>query len=384
MRRRPAAARAAASPRRTPTCDPIPSFRRCAGAGASLRRPEPDRAAAGAPAGPLPKGDTCVDGRVRRWRVPRAGTGASGRSPLGGGGCERNFRSCVHRPDRVGRGSPIVVRRRADRALTWADAVRYTPDWGIGHSSPCLLSSHPYPLQAHPQPSATPRLAGCERRIHATSQKRRTAIRGGPYRDLAVSGIGAATAPLALAQQPGGNPEEVGSWSAPFEEGGAETPRCDYVDNFSPNDDRQRLECKPTAVTTAVLPDGRYLYGNGIEGEENAEEGAALSLSPESEDSRTRVLDVRDGSPTGTRRRRSTRVAPTTSSSRVGPATPASPSTPWASRAFRGVRVTVSSATWSASSASPRPSPPVRRTTSTATTPTCSAATSASWPTAAR
>jgi len=114
---------------------------------------------------------------------------------------------------------------------------------------------------------------------------------------LAVSGVGAATAPMALAQQPGGNPEEVGSWSAPFEEGGAEAPRCEYVDNFSPNDDRQRLECKPTAVTTAVLPDGRYLYGNGIEGEENAEEGAANALSPEAEDSRTRVLDVRRGSP---------------------------------------------------------------------------------------
>jgi hypothetical protein len=114
---------------------------------------------------------------------------------------------------------------------------------------------------------------------------------------LAVSGIGATTARMALAQQPGGSPEEVGSWSAPFEEGGSETPRCKYVENFSPNDERQRLECKPTAVTTAVLPDGRYLYGNGIEGEENAEEGAANALSPEAEDGRTRVLDVRKGRP---------------------------------------------------------------------------------------
>lgn len=113
---------------------------------------------------------------------------------------------------------------------------------------------------------------------------------------LAVSGIGVTSAPLAAAQE-GGDPSKVGSWSAPFEEGGADTPRCDYVDNFSPNDERQRLECKPTAVTTAQLPDGRFLYGNGIEGEENAEEGAAMSLSPEAEDSRFRVLDVRDGEP---------------------------------------------------------------------------------------
>ncbi|HVL84125.1 MAG TPA: galactose oxidase early set domain-containing protein [Pseudonocardia sp.] len=113
---------------------------------------------------------------------------------------------------------------------------------------------------------------------------------------LAVSGVGVATAPLAVAA-PSSDPSVVGEWSEPFEEGGSETPRCEYVENDSPNDERQRLQCKPTAVTTAVLPDGRYLYANGIESEENAEEGAALSLSPESRDSRTRVLDIRDGSP---------------------------------------------------------------------------------------
>jgi hypothetical protein len=116
---------------------------------------------------------------------------------------------------------------------------------------------------------------------------------------LAVSGIGVSTAPFAVAA-PADDPAVVGEWSEPFEEGGSETPRCEYVENFSPNDDRQRLECKPTAVTTAVLPDGRYLYGNGIEGEENAEEGAAMSLSPEAEDSRFRVLDLRDGTPSWT------------------------------------------------------------------------------------
>jgi hypothetical protein len=116
---------------------------------------------------------------------------------------------------------------------------------------------------------------------------------------LAVSGLGVSTAPLALAA-PEEDPAVVGSWSAPFEEGGSETPRCAYVENYSPNDERQRLECKPTAVTTAVLPDGRYLYGNGIEGEENAEEGAVNALSPEAEDSRFRVLDLRDGTPSWT------------------------------------------------------------------------------------
>ena len=113
---------------------------------------------------------------------------------------------------------------------------------------------------------------------------------------LAVSGIGVSTAPLAVAA-PTDDPSVVGQWSEPFEEGGSETPRCEYVPNDSPHDDRRRLQCKPTAVTTGVLPDGRFLYGNGIESEENAEEGAAMSLSPEARDSRFRVLDLRDGTP---------------------------------------------------------------------------------------
>ncbi|MGD9527607.1 MAG: hypothetical protein AB7V44_12545, partial [Pseudonocardia sp.] len=112
---------------------------------------------------------------------------------------------------------------------------------------------------------------------------------------VAVTGAGVATAPLAMAAD--GDAATVGSWSAPFEEGGAGTPRCTYVPNDTPGDDRERLECKPTAVTSAVLPDGRVLYGNGIESEENAEEGGVASLSPESRSSRTRVVDLTDGSP---------------------------------------------------------------------------------------
>jgi hypothetical protein len=113
---------------------------------------------------------------------------------------------------------------------------------------------------------------------------------------LAVSGVGVTAAPLALAA-PQEDPAVVGSWSAPFEEGGAGTPRCVYVPNDSTHDDRDRLQCKPTAVTSAVLPDGRVLYGNGIESEENAEESAVPSLSPEAREGRTRVLDLRDGTP---------------------------------------------------------------------------------------
>jgi Domain of unknown function (DUF1929) len=111
---------------------------------------------------------------------------------------------------------------------------------------------------------------------------------------MAVSGVGVAAAP-AVSAAPEGDPGTVGSWSTPFEEGGVNTPRCRLVPNDSPNDPRKRLQCKPTAVTSAMLPDGRVLYGNGIESEENAEDTAVPSLSPEARNDRTRVLDVRGG-----------------------------------------------------------------------------------------
>lgn len=113
---------------------------------------------------------------------------------------------------------------------------------------------------------------------------------------LAATGAGVSTAHTALAG-PGADPSVVGAWSEPFEEGGADTPRCELVPSDTSGDPRERLQCKPTAVTAAMLPDGRLLYGNGLEDFENAEEGALLSVSPESRNSRTRVLDMRDGTP---------------------------------------------------------------------------------------
>jgi Domain of unknown function (DUF1929) len=107
---------------------------------------------------------------------------------------------------------------------------------------------------------------------------------------LVVGGFGAWAAPAAFAA----DPAQVGSWSKPFEEGGAGTPRCEY---YKDGVEAKRLQCKPTAVTSAVLPDGRVLYGNGIESQENAETGSIPSLAPASRDDRTRLLDLRDGSP---------------------------------------------------------------------------------------
>jgi hypothetical protein len=91
-----------------------------------------------------------------------------------------------------------------------------------------------------------------------------------------------------------GTPDLVGQWTEPFEEGGSGTPRCVPAENDTPG----FLVCKPAAQASAMLPDGRVLYWNGIESQENARGPSAMSLSPSARDSQSRVLDLRSGTPT--------------------------------------------------------------------------------------
>jgi hypothetical protein len=84
------------------------------------------------------------------------------------------------------------------------------------------------------------------------------------------------------------DPSVVGQFSAPFEEGGA-SPRCREVDG--------RQVCKPTAVSIAVLNDGRLLYFNGIEGTENAEHTASTDVGGVLRDAQGRTLDLRGARP---------------------------------------------------------------------------------------
>jgi hypothetical protein len=101
-----------------------------------------------------------------------------------------------------------------------------------------------------------------------------------------------ALAPGSVSAQPEGAPDVVGLWTRPFEEGGTSTPRCQETD-----DGTGSVMCKPAAVHTAVLNDGRVLYFHGLEGQENAGPASAASLAPSSRDSQARVLDVRSGTP---------------------------------------------------------------------------------------
>ena len=116
---------------------------------------------------------------------------------------------------------------------------------------------------------------------------------------LAVGPVSAGTGQqVANPQSPEvtGAPEDIGQWTAPFEEGGAETPRCHRVDGLL----KDEIVCKPAAVSLAALPDGRLFYANGIEADENVRYHYELELGNRTRADRTRVLDLRGPEPTWT------------------------------------------------------------------------------------
>ena len=113
---------------------------------------------------------------------------------------------------------------------------------------------------------------------------------------LAVGPVSAGTPQrVANPQAPeaSGSPEEVGQWTHPFEEGGAETPRCHRKDGLLKNE----IFCKVAAVTMAVLPDGRIYYANGIEADENVKYSYEFELGPRTRADRVRLLDLRGATP---------------------------------------------------------------------------------------
>ncbi|HEX3604732.1 MAG TPA: hypothetical protein VH134_02330, partial [Candidatus Dormibacteraeota bacterium] len=109
---------------------------------------------------------------------------------------------------------------------------------------------------------------------------------------LVILGAAVSTGTGPVRAAPSGSaPDQVGSWTTPFEEGGANTPRCVKGTDG-------RLACKPVGYAQAITSDGRVFYFNGIESSENVQTGSPAELSPESRDSRARVLDLRSGTPT--------------------------------------------------------------------------------------
>ncbi|MEA2447485.1 MAG: hypothetical protein QOK47_1122 [Actinomycetota bacterium] len=85
------------------------------------------------------------------------------------------------------------------------------------------------------------------------------------------------------------NPAEAGQFSAPFSE----------IPLFAERPPASNAEASriPTAVSAAMLPDGRIIYWGGLEGIENAGAPIAADGGRTVINSRTRILDLRDGTP---------------------------------------------------------------------------------------
>lgn len=91
-----------------------------------------------------------------------------------------------------------------------------------------------------------------------------------------------------------GDPARYGQWSAPFEEGGAETPRCRRVDNTTLE---HEIVCKPAAVSMAALPDGRVWYSNGLEADENVKFSYFSELGNRTRPDLLRLMDLSGPTP---------------------------------------------------------------------------------------
>ncbi|MGH2577366.1 MAG: hypothetical protein ACRDG9_06405, partial [Actinomycetota bacterium] len=122
--------------------------------------------------------------------------------------------------------------------------------------------------------------------MHILSKRRTWAVLAATVATLVgSSGLGASAQVVGVA-------DLAGRWADPFEEGGAGVSRC------QPAEDDARLQvCKPTAQAIAVLPDGRLVYYNGLESQENSGPSTVLSASPTARDSPTRLLDLRSSTP---------------------------------------------------------------------------------------
>ncbi|HZN14756.1 MAG TPA: galactose oxidase-like domain-containing protein [Acidimicrobiales bacterium] len=124
--------------------------------------------------------------------------------------------------------------------------------------------------------------------VHASTLPPGPQLGGLPVPDFSQTPAGLPTIPgLTVAGPISGGPAALGAFGVPFSEPGADCPQTNG----------STATCKPAAVNVVVLPNGKVLYWNGLEGEE----GVNLSLVAEGGDTltndQTRLLSLAGGTP---------------------------------------------------------------------------------------
>lgn len=109
---------------------------------------------------------------------------------------------------------------------------------------------------------------------------------------LTIPGAGIVQA--AAAQPAADDPRRIGKLSTLFDEGFGKSPRCALEADGN-------VTCRPAAVSTAVLPDGRVVYWNGIDNtEQNVDTLVLLEAGRVLRDSQARLLDLSGNAPSFT------------------------------------------------------------------------------------
>jgi galactose oxidase-like protein len=91
----------------------------------------------------------------------------------------------------------------------------------------------------------------------------------------------------------GEGPAQVGAFGTPFAEPG---PNCPH--EFAGSDGTAAdIKCKPAAVSVVMLPDGRILYWDGLEAEENINLSIVNEIGDKAVNDQSRVLDLSGPSP---------------------------------------------------------------------------------------
>src|SRR5438132_8493711 len=112
-------------------------------------------------------------------------------------------------------------------------------------------------------------------------------VGGVPRRGLlavAITAFGLVSAPTAYAS---GGAAEVGEFSSPFVEPGGDCPH-----GVPLTETEGKITCKPTAVNIVALPNGRLLYWDGLEGEEDVNLSIVFELGDKAVNDQSRLLDL--------------------------------------------------------------------------------------------
>src|SRR5947208_3214088 len=86
-----------------------------------------------------------------------------------------------------------------------------------------------------------------------------------------------------------GGPAEIGAFSSPFVEPGPECPSG----SSGPSDGTEaKITCKPAAVNIVALPNGKILYWDGLEAEENVNLNVVAEIGDKAVNDQSRLLDL--------------------------------------------------------------------------------------------